>query len=307
MLKFLDKWKKGLGKTRQGLAEKISQILKREGPVSGALFEELETALIEADAGVDVARQLIETVKSAPLDADEDPRAGIRRLLKEKVRSFIENGDSGRLAFGEKPWVILVVGVNGTGKTTTIGKLGHRFKQEGRKVLLAGADTFRAAAGEQLEVWASRSGIPVITQKHGADPASVAYDALDHAVRHGSDVLIIDTAGRLHTKVNLMEELSKVRRVIGKRMASAPHETLLVLDATTGQNGLRQAQMFTRAAGVTGIVLTKLDGTARGGIVLGIKKETGSPVRWVGLGEGVDDLLPFDAEAFAEGLFEEER
>jgi fused signal recognition particle receptor len=225
--------------------------------------------------------------------------------LKEKVRAFIEDANSEPRAFGEKPWVILVVGVNGTGKTTTIGKLGHRFKQEGRKVLLAGADTFRAAAAEQLEVWASRSGIPVITQKYGADPASVAYDALDHAVRHGTDVLIVDTAGRLHTKANLMEELKKIRRVLAKRMAFAPHETLLVLDATTGQNGLRQAEMFTQAAGVTGIVLTKLDGTARGGIVLGIKRETGIPVRWVGLGEGIDDLLPFDAEAFAEGLLGE--
>jgi len=305
MLKFLDKWKKGLGKTRQGLAEKISRILKGEDPASGAVFEELETALIEADAGVDVAQKLIEAVKSAPLKPDEDLAAGIRRLLKEKVRAFIEDGNSEPRKFGEKPWVILVVGVNGTGKTTTIGKLGHRFKQEGRKVLLAGADTFRAAATEQLEVWASRSGIPVITQKYGADPASVAYDALDHAIRHGTDVLIVDTAGRLHTKANLMEELKKIRRVLAKRMASAPHETLLVLDATTGQNGLRQAQMFTKAAAVTGIVLTKLDGTARGGIVLGIKRETGIPVRWVGLGEGIDDLLPFDAEAFAEGLLGE--
>jgi fused signal recognition particle receptor len=304
MLKFLDKWKKGLGKTRQGLAEKLSRIIKGDDPAAGALFEELETALIEADTGVDVARSLIEAVKSASHEADESPQSAVRRLLKEKVRAMINDADPAPRSFDEKPRVILVVGVNGTGKTTTIGKLAHRFKQEGLRVLLAGADTFRAAAGEQLEVWGNRSGIPVITQKHGADPASVAYDALDHALRHGMDVLIVDTAGRLHTKVNLMEELKKIRRVLAKRMPSAPHETLLVLDATTGQNGLRQARMFTEAAEVTGIVLTKLDGTAKGGIVLGIRRETGIPVRWVGLGEGMDDLLPFDAEAFAEGLFE---
>jgi len=304
ILNILDKWKRGLGKTRQGLAEKLSRIVRRDDPSSAALYEELETALIEADTGMDVARTLIEAVKSAPIEAEENPQSGVRRVLREKVRELIGDADPAARSFDEKPRVILVVGVNGTGKTTTIGKLAHRFKQEGQKVLLAGADTFRAAAGEQLEVWGNRSGVPVITQKHGADPASVAYDALDHALRHGMDVLIVDTAGRLHTKVNLMEELRKIRRVLAKRMPSAPHETLLVLDATTGQNGLKQARMFTDAAGVTGIVLTKLDGTAKGGIVLGIRRETGIPVQWVGMGEGIDDLLPFDAEAFAEGLFE---
>ena len=196
-----------------------------------------------------------------------------------------------------------MVGVNGTGKTTTIGKLARRFRREVKTVLLAAADTFRAAAGEQLDVWAERSGARLIRQAPGADPASVAYDALDHAARHCVDVLLVDTAGRLHTKQNLMEELKKIRRVLSKRMPSAPHETLLVLDATTGQNGLRQARIFTEAAGVTGIVLTKLDGTAKGGMVLAIRQETGIPVRWAGAGEEVDDLLPFDAEAFAEGLF----
>jgi fused signal recognition particle receptor len=304
MLKFLDKWKQGLGKTRQGLAEKLSRIIRRDDPASEALLEDFEAALIEADAGVDVAQALIEAVKSASFAADENPQAGFRRALKDKVLALLGDADPKPPSTGEKPRVILVVGVNGTGKTTTAGKLAHRFKQEGLKVLLAGADTFRAAAGEQLEAWGKRAGVPVITQKHGADPASVGFDALDHAMRHGMDVLIVDTAGRLHTKVNLMEELKKIRRVLGRRMPAAPHETLLVLDATTGQNGLKQARLFTEAAGVTGIVLTKLDGTARGGIVLGIRRETGIPVQWVGLGEGVEDLQPFDAEAFAEGLFE---
>jgi fused signal recognition particle receptor len=304
MLKFLDKWKQGLGRTRQGLAEKLSRIIRRDDPESAALLEDLETALIEADAGADVARTLIEAVKSASFREDENPQAGIRRVLKEKIMALLGGADPMPPSVTEKPEVILVVGVNGTGKTTTIGKLAHRLKQEGSKVLLAGADTFRAAAGEQLEAWGKRAGVPVITQKHGADPASVGYDALDHALRHGMDVLIVDTAGRLHTKVNLMEELKKIRRVLGRRMPAAPHQTLLVLDATTGQNGLRQARLFTEAAGVTGIVLTKLDGTARGGIVLGIRRETGIPVQWVGLGEGMEDLQPFDAGAFAEGLFE---
>jgi fused signal recognition particle receptor len=305
MLKFLDKWKKGLAKTRKGLTGRLTRILKGGDPVTEALFEELEAALIEADAGVETARNLIEAVKSAPIQSDEDPKEGIRRVLKEKIRSLIADEVPNPAVFSEKPLVILVVGVNGAGKTTTIGKLAHRFRQDGKKVLLAGADTFRAAAGEQLGVWADRAGAEFVTQKPGADPASVAFDALDHAVLHHADVMIVDTAGRLHTKVNLMEELKKIRRVLGKRMPSAPHETLLVLDATTGQNGLRQAQRFTEAAAVTGIVLAKLDGTAKGGIVLGIRRETGIPVRWVGVGEGIDDLLPFDAEAFAEGMLGE--
>ena len=303
MLKFLDKWKKGLSKTRKGISEKIAQILKGNDPVTESLYEELETALIEADAGVETAHKLIEAVKSGPVQSGENQRETVRRLLKETIRSSIQENDPRSVDFSEKPWVVLVVGVNGTGKTTTIGKLGFRFRQEGKKVLFAGADTFRAAAGEQLEAWAKRSGIPIITQKHGADPASVAFDALDHAVQHGMDVMIVDTAGRLHTKTGLMDELGKVKRVIEKQ--GKVDEVLLVLDATTGQNGLRQAQMFTEVAGVTGIVLTKLDGTAKGGIVLGIRQATGIPVRWVGLGEGIEDLLPFDAEAFAEGLLGE--
>jgi len=193
--------------------------------------------------------------------------------------------------------------VNGTGKTTTIGKLAHRFRSEGKKVLLAAADTFRAAAGEQLEAWGNRAGADVIRQCMGADPASVAFDAMNAAQARGVDVLIIDTAGRLHTKVNLMEELKKIPRVIQKRMTGAPHEVLLVLDATTGQNGLSQARLFTEAIGVTGVVLTKLDGTARGGIVVAISRELDIPVKWIGVGEDVDDLIPFDAEVFVEGIF----
>ena len=202
--------------------------------------------------------------------------------------------------------MILVVGVNGTGKTTTIGKLARRFEEEGKKVLLAGADTFRAAAGEQLEVWAKRTGADVIRQSSGADPASVAFDALQAAIARELDVLIVDTAGRLHTKVNLMEELKKIRRVLSRQMESAPHEVLLVLDATTGQNGLSQAERFTRSVGITGIALTKLDGTAKGGIVVAIHRKLGIPVKWVGVGEGMDDLVPFDAGAFVGSLVGEE-
>ena len=203
----------------------------------------------------------------------------------------------------EKPHVILVVGVNGTGKTTSIGKLAYRFRRQGMKALLAGSDTFRAAAGEQLEEWGKRIGADVIRQAPGADPASVAFDALQAAMARGVDTLLVDTAGRLHTKSNLMEELKKIKRVLSKQMETAPHEVLLVLDATVGQNGISQAKEFTKAVGVTGIILTKLDGTARGGIVIAIHQALRIPIKWVGLGEDVDDLVPFDTHAFVEGMF----
>jgi fused signal recognition particle receptor len=226
-------------------------------------------------------------------------------FLRTKVIEMLtfENGHSDEVR-GEKPHVIVVVGVNGTGKTTTIGKLAHRFSKNGLKVLLAGADTFRAAAGEQLSIWAERVSVDIVKQGTGADAASVAFDALNAAESRGVDVLIVDTAGRLHTKVNLMEELKKICRVLKKRMETAPHEVLFVLDATTGQNGLNQVRLFDEAIGVSGIVLTKLDGTAKGGMVVTIHQSLGIPINWVGVGEGEDDLLEFNAEAFVEGLFE---
>lgn len=304
MAKHLTLWEKGLGRTREGFLEKLTRVFKGKGRENNALWEDLERILIEGDVGVETTSWIIDGIKEEFSEGQDDLEEGIRSLLKQKVLRAVRVDEGvADLNFAAKPHVILVVGVNGTGKTTTIGKMAHRFRKEGKKVLLACADTFRAAAGEQLEVWGKRVGVDVIRQLTGADPASVAFDALDAATARGVDVLIVDTAGRLHTKVNLMEELKKIRRVLAKRMESAPHEVILVLDATTGQNGLSQARLFTEAVGVTGIVLTKLDGTARGGIVLAIHGNLGIPVKWVGVGEGLEDLLPFDAEVFVEGLF----
>jgi len=304
MAKHLTLWEKGLGRTREGFLEKLTRVFKGKGRENNALWEDLERILIEGDVGVETTAQIIDNVKKSVSETGEGLEEKVRSLLKHSMWNLLWSETvKAESSFQEKPYVILVVGVNGTGKTTTIGKLAHRFRKEGKTVLLACSDTFRAAAGEQLEVWGKRVGVDVIRQLTGADPASVAFDALDAATARGVDVLIVDTAGRLHTKVNLMEELKKIRRVLAKRMESAPHEVILVLDATTGQNGLSQARLFTEAVGVTGIVLTKLDGTARGGIVLAIHGNLGIPVKWVGVGEGLEDLLPFDAEVFVEGLF----
>lgn len=306
MVSLFSKWDRGLRKTRQGLVGRITDVFKGKDRIDETLLDELEQVLIEGDVGVDTAMEIIDDVRDGDRDSDMPVEKAVRLVLKEKISEILgRDGINDFLLSDKKPHVILVVGVNGTGKTTTIGKLAHRYRQQGKKVLLAAADTFRAAAGEQLDVWAKRADADVIRQCMGADPASVAFDALNAAQARGVDVLIIDTAGRLHTKVNLMEELKKVPRVLQKRTGDAPHEVLLVLDATTGQNGLSQAKLFTEAVGVTGIVLTKLDGTARGGIVLAIHKELGIPVQWVGLGEGLEDIEPFDAGRFSKGLFGE--
>jgi len=300
---LFSKWRKGLEKTRKGMLERISATLKGKTRLEPGTLDALEQILIEADLGVQTTQELINDLKAASLEG-EDLEESARRFLKEKIRTIFASGRTAAAsALDGKPCVILVVGVNGTGKTTFIGKMAHLFKKDGKSVLLAGADTFRAAAGEQLQIWAKRAGSDIILQSPGADPASVAYDALEAAMARHVDVLIVDTAGRLHTKVNLMEELKKIRRVLSKRMPSAPHEVLLVLDATTGQNGLAQASFFTQAVGVTGLVLAKLDGTARGGIAVAVSRTLGIPVRWAGLGEGIDDLVPFDPESFVEGLF----
>ncbi len=308
-------WSRGLNRSRQGIWGKISKVLGGKSRLDDAALESLEEILIEADVGVETSGEIIEEMKGSSASQEGTLEESAKSLLKQKLFISLQASEerktkgsfSGPLQadqpLPEKPLVILVVGVNGTGKTTTIGKLAYWYKNAGKKVLLAGADTFRAAAGEQLEIWGKRSGADVVRQSMGSDPAALAFDATDAALARGVDVLIVDTAGRLHTKVNLMEELKKIRRVLKKRLDSAPHEVLLVLDATTGQNGLVQARQFAEAVEVTGIALTKLDGTARGGIVLAIHRKLDLPVEWVGLGEGIEDLVPFDAEAFIDGLF----
>jgi len=299
---FLDKLRDGLSKTRKGFIEKVSAVLSG-GTVSGETLDELEEALISADVGVKAASGLTGSLREKGGETVMTGTVDVRGFLKKEMVSIL--GKSEPLVIYEKPFVILAVGVNGAGKTTTIGKLASRLVSEGRSVILAAGDTFRAAAIEQLEIWALRAGAQLIKHQSGSDPAAVAFDAVEAAKARGADVVIVDTAGRLHTKSPLMEELKKVRRVIEKSLPGAPHEVLLVLDATTGQNALRQAAIFREAVGVTGIALTKLDGTAKGGIVFAIKKELGIPVRLIGVGEGVEDLRDFDPAEFVEALFAE--
>lgn len=304
MKPFFKKWQKGLSKTRSGFLGKLSNAMSGKSRIDESVLEEIEQLLIESDVSVDTTFHLIDEIKNGAADHATCTEDELRLLLKKNIQNIFnsERKDSS-VPLQEKPQVILVVGVNGTGKTTSIGKLAHHFHKTGKKVLLACADTFRAAAGEQLDVWAKRVGVDLIRQTMGADPASVAFDALQAATARGVDVLLIDTAGRLHTNVNLMEELKKIRRVLSRQMESAPHQTLLVLDATVGQNGMTQAKLFAEAVDVTGIILTKLDGTARGGIAVTIHRELDIPVQWVGLGESLEDMVPFDAEAFVEGMF----
>ena len=295
------KWGKSLEKTRKGFFERVAGIFKGKDRVDSSLFDALEETLIQSDAGAEVSADLVEAVRSDARKKESVTPDDIRTLLKERIAGVLADVPGTSPPRG-KPHVIMVVGVNGTGKTTFIGKLAYHYRQEGCKVLLAAADTFRAAATEQLIEWAKRAGADVVKQPPGSDPAAVAYDALDAAVARKVDVLIVDTAGRLHTKTNLMEELKKIRRILSKKMPDAPHEVLLVIDAVTGQNGVQQAKQFQEAGGITGIVLAKLDGTAKGGVVLAIRRMLGVSVKWIGVGEGLDDLLPFDAEAFAEGM-----
>ncbi|MBN1893927.1 signal recognition particle-docking protein FtsY [bacterium] len=302
-MKLFQKWQAGLKKTQEGIWGRISQALHSKPKLDEELLEELEEILIQSDIGAANALSLIGEMRGR-LPADGDLEEASRRILMERIRQLVGEGETGGgMTVTADPHVILVVGVNGTGKTTSIGKLAYRFGRENRKVLLAAADTFRAAAVEQLGEWAVRAKADLIRQSMGADPASVAHDAVEAAMTRGFNVVLVDTAGRLHSKVNLMEELKKIHRVIGRRMPGAPHEVLLVLDATTGQNGLNQARVFQQAVGVTGIILAKLDGTARGGIVVSIRRELGIPVKWVGLGEGLEDLVPFDPGSYVESIF----
>jgi len=306
---MIGKLKNKLFKTREGIIGKVSASIRSHKEVNDDLFDEIEEILISGDIGVDVSLQLIEEVREKVTELGIRKTDNILRFLKSAMlRAFANDGkqiaQEQQVEPQQSPFVIMVVGVNGTGKTTTIGKLAAQFKSQNKKVLIAAADTFRAAASDQLEIWTKRAGVDIIRNQPGADPASVAYDSLQAALSRNLDILIIDTAGRLHTKSNLMEELKKIRRVLGKLMPDTPHETLLVLDATTGQNGLSQAKQFTEAVGVTGIVLTKLDGTAKGGIVLAISNELGLPVIYIGVGEKIDDLQPFDHTEFVEALFQ---
>ena len=281
-----------LGKSRRALTEQIAAATF--DPADDAAWERLEEALIAADVGVPSTAELVRRLEA---------RAEVGNLSEALVEEAAELlGEPGRLGLDGQPSVILVVGVNGTGKTTTIGKLANRLREHGRSVVLGAADTFRAAAEEQLEIWAERSGADFVGGERGGDPAAVAYDAIETATREGRDVVIVDTAGRLHTQANLMEELAKVRRVIAQKLEGAPNETLLVVDATTGQNGVQQARLFGDAVGVTGVALTKLDGSAKGGVAIAIANELALPVKLIGVGEGLDDLRPFDPEDFARAL-----
>ncbi|HXG38454.1 MAG TPA: signal recognition particle-docking protein FtsY [Bacteroidota bacterium] len=306
---LFEKLKIGLTKTREAIFGKVAQLVSGKTKIDEAMLDHLEEILISSDVGVETTLRMLSNIKSRVKEEHYESPDQLLIMLKEEItRALHINGheaqaerDANILA---KPHVIMVVGVNGVGKTTTIGKLAHNFKQAGKTVIIGAADTFRAAANEQLEVWAQRAGVEIVRQQQGADPASVAFDTLSSALAQNADVVIIDTAGRLHTKTNLMEELKKIRRVLEKRLPGAPHEVLLVLDASTGQNALQQARLFHQAVGVTGLVLTKLDGTAKGGIVLAISSELNIPVKFIGVGEQIDDLQPFDRQVFVDALFE---
>lgn len=298
---FFDRLKEGLAKTKKGFIEKVEAIFTGR-KIDEETLEELEEALILSDVGIKATSEIMTAIREKAKRGEVGDTVSVKELLKKEMITILGNAQP-LVVYGEKPFVILSVGVNGVGKTTTIGKLASRFRSEGLSVILAAGDTFRAAGIEQLEIWAKWADAQFVKHQSGSDPAAVAFDAITAAKRRGIDVVIVDTAGRLHTKSPLMEELKKVKRVIEKAMPGAPHEVLLVVDATTGQNALRQAQMFNEVIGVTGIALAKLDGTAKGGIVFAIKKDFGIPVRLIGIGEGLDDLRDFNPEEFVEALF----
>ena len=298
---FFDKIKQGLSKTRDALSNTLGSVFSGFSEIDDDFYDELEESLILADLGVETATKatdrLRKAVKEQHLKTTEDAKQQLKAILTE----MLQVGDTA-LKLDTKPSVVLVIGVNGVGKTTTIGKIATRLVREGKSVLMVAGDTFRAAAADQLEIWAERSGASIVRQNEGADPASVVYDGIQSAKAKKVDVILVDTAGRLHNKQNLMNELNKISRVIDRELPDCSRETLLVLDATTGQNGLIQAKQFKEAAGITGIVLTKLDGTAKGGIAIAIAKELGVPVKYAGVGEGIDDLQPFNALEFAQAL-----
>jgi fused signal recognition particle receptor len=305
---LLERLKDSVSKTRSELSARVEQLLTGDRPVDPELLKQLESALLSADLGVRTTKEVLAALRQQVNEHKLEEPGALKRELKNQILKILtapataQPNPDGKPA--DEPRVLFVVGVNGTGKTTTIGKLTNRLKKEGASVVLCAADTFRAAAIEQLEIWARRSGVEMIKQKPGADPSAVVFDALTAARARKADVVIVDTAGRLHTKSNLMAELDKMKRTAAKVIPGAPHDVLLVLDATTGQNGLNQAREFWSHAGVTGIVLTKLDGTAKGGIVIAIVRELNLPIRFVGTGEKIDDLVPFDAQTYVNSLFD---
>ena len=301
---LLDRLKAGIQKTRSGLVDRLEDVLAGRKEIDADLLEELEYTLITADLGVETVQEILEGIRQRMDRKQSGDAEQIRGLIREQLLDVLRASETPLHVIRTPPAVVMLVGINGSGKTTTVGKLAHRFLGEGRKVLLCAADTFRAAAIEQLEVWAQRAGVDMIRQKTGADPSAVVFDALQAAKARGVDYVIIDTAGRLHTKENLMSELEKMRRTCQRVIPGSPHEVWLVMDATTGQNGLEQARKFTESAGVTGILLTKLDGTAKGGVVVAIARQLNVPIRFIGVGEKIDDLLPFESERFVESLFD---
>lgn len=310
---LVEKLKEAVTATRETLSERIEAVVGIKRQIDAQVLDELEEALIGADIGVQTALAIIEKARQQVNRKQLNDVDELKRLIKDELKAILDNADHNRkhgtiaseteVPLDIKPYVVMIVGVNGVGKTTTIGKLAHRIKSEGNEVLICAADTFRAAANDQLSIWADRSGVPLIQQRPGTDPSAVLFDSVVSAKARNADVLIVDTAGRLHTKLNLMQELEKMRRIAGREVTGAPHEVLLVIDAVTGQNGLEQARQFTKSVPVTGLVLTKLDGTAKGGIVIAIAKELGIPIRYVGVGEQMNDLIEFSPEAYINGLF----
>jgi fused signal recognition particle receptor len=299
---FFERLRQGLTKTKQGFVGKVESIFAGK-PIDSETLDELEEALILADIGAVNAAEIVQHLREKAKKGELGEAGAVKDFLKRELSTMLGTGQK-LVPYGDKPFVILAVGVNGVGKTTTIGKLASRFRDQGHSVLLAAGDTFRAAAIEQLEIWGQRAGAQVVKHQSGSDPSAVVFDAIEAARARGTDIVIIDTAGRLHTKSPLMEELKKVKRVCDKAFPGAPHEVLLVVDATNGQNALKQAQIFNETVGVTGIALTKLDGTAKGGIVFAIKKELNIPVKLIGVGEGVDDLQDFAPSDFVKALFD---
>jgi fused signal recognition particle receptor len=310
---FFERFKRAVRLTRENLSERIELVFAGKREIDRQVLDQLEEALISADIGVQTSLEIINRVRQQVSRNQLSDANELKRLIRTELLNILESAERNRkkgtiaseteVSLDIKPYVMMIVGVNGVGKTTTIGKLAHQIKSEGNCVMICAADTFRAAANDQLAIWAERSGVPLVVQKPGTDPAAVLFDAIKAARARAADVLIVDTAGRLHTKANLMRELEKMRRVAGREIPGAPHEVLLVIDAVTGQNGLEQARQFTRAVPVTGLVLTKLDGTAKGGIVVAIAKELAIPIRYVGIGEKMTDLVEFSPKAYIDGLF----